>query len=350
MYRFKSMIFIGLLSFLLIFSLIGCGDSDDDDDDNNDGEVLRVSKAAYIVNGAAETLSVFDIEASQIENDILTLGSVPNDIKIRGARAYVVNYGDNSVQIIDLESRTNIDLINVGDGTGPEKIDFVSDSKAYVSCNSTNSVKVMDLAAGKATTSIDVGVAPWGVAAAGQKVYVCNSNAVFDVETGAMAYGDGTVSVIDSATDTVIRTINVELNPAEIVVSGGKVIVLCTGDYSGVMGRLSVIDTVSDTVVKTIDLGTTPSSGLAVSPDGIVYVTAFGGLISVDVDLGSVITTLTDFAGGWGLAFDSDGNAYMCIADWTGAGNDKLLVMGASENLIGTYVPGGGAQLVAVRE
>ena len=342
MHRFK--ILIGLLGLMIVFSFIGCGDNEDN------GEDLTVSKAVYIVNGAAETLSVLDIETSEITNDVMTVGSIPADLKIRNDRAYAVNYGDNSVQIIDLETLTNVDVINVGDGTGPEKIDFVSDSKAYVSCNSNNSVNVIDLASGQVSGSIEVGVTPWGVAAAGQKVYVCNSNAVFDVVAGMMSYGDGTVSVIDSASDTVTKTIEVGLNPTEIVTFGGKVLVLCTGNYFDVMGKLCVIDTASDTVVQTIDLGTIPSSGLAVSPDGIAYITANEGLIPVDVDSGSVSAPLAAFAGGSGLAFDSEGNAYMCISDWTGAGGDKLLVMDASENLIGTYVPGGGAQYAAVRE
>jgi YVTN family beta-propeller protein len=340
----RSKILIGLLGLALVFSFVGC------DEDGDEEEHLAVSKAVYIVNGAAETLSVLDVEASEITNDVMTVGSIPADLKIRGGRAYVVNYGDNSVQVIDLETLTDLDIINVGGGTGPEKIGFVGDDKAYVSCNSTNSVNVIDLAAGQVTGTIEVGVTPWGVAAAGEKVYVCNSNAVYDAAAGMMSYGDGTVSVIDSATDTVTKTIDVELNPTEIVVSGGKVLVLCTGNYFDVMGSLCVIDTTSDTVVQTVDLGTVPSSGLAVSPSGIAYITATEGLIPVDIDSGSVLAPLTAFAGGSGLAFDSAGNAYMCISDWTGGGGDKLLVMDASENLVGTYIPGGAAQFAAVRE
>jgi len=340
-YWFK--IFIGLLGLMLIFSFIGC------DEDGDNGEDLTVSKAVYILNGAAETLSVLDVETWEITNDVMTVGSIPADLKIRGGRAYVVNYGDNSVQVIDLETLTNVNVINVGDGTGPEKIGIVGDNKAYVSCNSVSLVNVMDLASGQVTESIEVGVTPWGVAAVGQRVYVCNSSAVFDVAAGAMSYGDGTVSVIDSATDTVIKTINVGLNPTEIAVSGGKVLVQCTGNYFDVMGKLCVIDTASDTVVQTIDLGATPS-GIAVSPDGMAYVTSVGGLIPVDLDSGSALAPLATFAGGSGLAFDSDGNGYMCIPDWMGGGGDKLLVMDASENLVGTYIPGGAAQFVAVRE
>jgi YVTN family beta-propeller protein len=327
------------LSFLLIFGLIGCGE------DEEEGEVPEISRAAYIINGSAETLSVFDIETSEVENDVLTVGKWPADIRIWADKAYVVNTGDNNIQIIDLESLTQVGVIDVGDGTGPEKIGFVSDDKAYVSCLNINSVKVIDLAARQVTKSIEVGRGPWGVAVAGQKVYVCNP--AYDFATNS--YGAGTVSVIDSSTDAVIKTIDVELNPTEVAVSGSKLLVMCTGDYADITGKLCIIDTTSDAVVQTIDLGTAPS-GIAISPSGVAYMTSFGGLISVGIDSGSVAGPLADFAGGSGLAFDKDGNGYICVPDWMGGGDDKLLVMDASENLIGTYSLSGGASIIALRE
>ncbi|MFC1714019.1 YncE family protein [Candidatus Poribacteria bacterium] len=342
MYWFKNQFVTGLLSFLLIFTLIGCGEDEEEDE-----ELLVASGTVYIVNGAAETISVFEPETSEMNNDVVPVGKWPNDIKIAGSKVYVVNTGDNNVQIMDL-ALTEIDMIDIGEGTGPEKIDFVG-YKAYVSCFNINSVNVVDLASGQVTKSIEVGTAPWGVAAAGGKVYVCNSNAVFDAAAGATAYGDGTVSVIDSATDEVIATIDVDLNPTEIAVSGGNVIVMCTGNYDDITGKLTVIDPASDTVAQVIDLGAAPS-GLAVSPNGKAYMTIFDGLISVDIGSGTVAGPLEDFGNGFGLAFDGDGNGYISVPDWVGTGDDKLLVMDASEALIGTYVPGGGASIVAVKE
>ncbi len=343
MRKFASHFIITLLSFSIILAIVSCGE------DEEEAEIPQVSRAAYIVNGAAETLSVFDIETSEMKNDVLTLGKIPNDIKIQGDKAYVVNYGDNNVQIIDLESLTDIGIIDVGDGAGPEKIAFADDNKAYVSCNNINSVKVIDLASQQVTKTIQVGVTPWGVATAGKKVYVCNSSAVYDVSSGAMSYGDTTVSVIDSSTDQVVKDIDVGTNPTEIVVSGDKVIVLCTGNRADISGELYVIDPASDEVSETINLGTTPS-GIAASPGGMLYIAASGGLIPIDISSGTVGSALEDFPGGWGLAFDSDGNGYIAVPDWTGAGGDELLVMDASGNLVGTHTPGGGASIIAVRD
>ena len=335
-----SIVIIGFLGFLCLFGLMGCGE-----DEEEISELPEVARAAYIVNGSAQTISVFDIETSEVKNDVLTVGKWPADIKIWGDKAYVVNTGDNNVQIIDLESLTDVGVIDIGDGTLPEKIGFVSDDKAYVSCNGTESVSVVDLAARQVTKTIEVGVAPWGVAVAGQKVYVCNT--AYDLASNS--YGDGTVSVIDSSTDEIVKTVNVEINPTEIVAFGDRIMVQCTGNYADITGKLCIIDAAADSVVQTIDLDTAPS-GIAASPKGIAYITSFGGLIPVEIDSGSIAAPLVDFAGGSGLAFDKDGNGYICVPDWASGGGDKLLVMDASENLAGTYSVGGGASIIALRE
>ncbi len=96
-------------------------------------------------------------------------------------------------------------------------------------------------------------------------------------------------------------------------------------------------------------MGAAPS-GIAVSPNGKVYINSFGGLLSVDVDSGIVSGPLADFGGGDGLAFDGDGNGYICVPDWTGAGGDKLMIMNSSEGLANSHVPGGGASFIAINE
>ena len=92
MKRFRNYFLMGLVSLLLIVNLVGCSD-----DDGEENEVPEGSRAAYIVNGGAQTLSVFDMETSKITSDIMTIGMWPNDIKIKNGMAYVVNTGDNNI-------------------------------------------------------------------------------------------------------------------------------------------------------------------------------------------------------------------------------------------------------------
>ncbi len=324
-------------------SFFGCGDSENEED------LKSASKAAYILNGSAQTISIFNIETSEMKNDILTVGKWPADIKIFGEKAYVTNTGDNNIQIIDLSTMSQLGTIDTGNNSGPEKIGFISESKAYVSCLNTNSVKVVDLITKQVTKEIPVGVGPMGLTVLNKKVYVCNT--AYDFATNS--YGKGTVSVIDSTTEKVIKEVEVPTNPIEATIYGNNVIVLCNGNYADIPGKLCIIDGSSDSVTKTVDLETTPS-GIAISPKGIAYITIFSGLISVDIGTGVMIHSpsnpLKDFAGGSGLAFSSDGKCYICVPDWGGTGNDKLLIMDSSEKLVGTHKAGGGASVIAIKE
>ena len=116
----------------------------------------------------------------------------------------------------------------------------------------------------------------------GSKVYVTNS-----------FFTPGTVSVIDTSTDTVIATISsVDLffSPNGVAVSpdGSKVYVTNSFSQPGAPGTVSVIDTATNTVSATIPVGTEPE-GVAVKPDGSkVYVANF---VSSTV---SVIDTATN--------------------------------------------------------
>jgi YVTN family beta-propeller protein len=131
-----------------------------------------------------------------------------------------------------------------------------------------------------------VGCVLAGAQALAQNAYITNS-------------GDGTVSVIDTATNTVTATIPVGSDPLGVVVTpdGSKVYVANT-----LSGTVSVIDTTTnpyENPVSTISLsgiGGTPT-GVAVSPDGSkVYVANSGNntVSVIDTASNTVISTITD--------------------------------------------------------
>ena len=94
-------------------------------------------------------------------------------------------------------------------------------------------------------------------------------------------FRDDAVAVIDTASNTVIRTIAVPKGPHGLVVTpdGRKVYVSSDGASS-----VSVIDTTTDAVVTTIDVGPNPH-GLAMSRDGkLVLVSAWGANHAVFID------------------------------------------------------------------
>ncbi len=109
--------------------------------------------------------------------------------------------------------------------------------------NFSNSVTVIDTTTNKVVTTIDVGLAPAGVAVTpdGRRVYVTNLN--------------NTVSVIATATNAVSATISVGNGPVGVAFTpdGSKAYVANQFDNT-----VSVIATVSNTVVATIDVGASP--------------------------------------------------------------------------------------------
>ena len=106
--------------------------------------------------------------------------------------------------------------------------------------------------------------------------------------------GDGTVSVIDTTTNTVVKTIPVGSKPFGVAVTpdGSKIYIANSGDDT-----VSVINTATNTVIgSAIAVGTDPV-GVAVTPDGkTVYVTNQGdGTVSViDTATNTVIGSAID--------------------------------------------------------
>jgi YVTN family beta-propeller protein len=124
---------------------------------------------------------------------------------------------------------------------------------------------------------------------------------------------DGTVTVIDTATNTVSTTIPVGPRPVGVAVSpdGAQLYVTNSDD-----GTVSVIDTATNTVSTTIAVGSSPLWA-AVSPSGTrVYVTNSGdntiSVISTEPEYTSPSQGLTGALIG---AIDRDGGGWLVIGN-----------------------------------
>src|SRR5262249_43415822 len=117
-------------------------------------------------------------------------------------------------------------------------------SKVYVANFGTN-ISVIATATNTVVVAVPVGIFPWGVAVTpdGSKVYVAN-------------HADGTISVIDTATNTVVGSpITVGSFPAGVAVApdGSKVYVANQGS-----NNVAGIPTTTSTVTATIPVGMAP--------------------------------------------------------------------------------------------
>jgi len=143
------------------------------------------STTAYAVLNANNTLQAIDltVDPPQPKGKQIRVGNVPNSVVVNGTTIYVSNEGGRQAKPTD--------FTNISNGT-PIIANKVNGSAA------TGSVSVIDATTGKVTASITTGLHPTGMAISNGLLFVCNT------------YSDS-ISVIDTATNQVMNTINLAL-------------------------------------------------------------------------------------------------------------------------------------------
>ena len=189
-----------------------------------------------------------------------------------GPFAYISNFRDDTVSVIDTASNTIVATVNVGDGLYGVAVS-PDGTLVYVTNELDDTVSIINAADNTVLPNpVPVGDQPQGVAVSpdGAEVYVANS-------------GSDNVSVIETANHTVTDTVNVEDGPQGLAFTpdGLEVYVANKAD-----GSVSVIDTTTNppSVTDTIPLGAFDGPhGVAVTPDGSkVYVTnGFSNTVTV---------------------------------------------------------------------
>ncbi len=194
------------------------------------------------------------------------LGDTGNDAVISGSKMYIaVNYS-NVIQVVNAKDAKFIKQINLNK---PRSIAFYK-GNIFVSSYS-NTVSVIDTATLTITKTINVGRSPEQMVVSNGKLYVANSGGL-DYLT--LPY-DKTVSVIDLATLTEIKKITVIDNPVTITAdNNGNVYVLSIGDYNLVQGGMTVINSATDAVKSTTNLSLFYNIPMAVYGDFLYYPTA----------------------------------------------------------------------------
>src|SRR6266849_4178391 len=208
---------------------------------------------------------------------------------------------------------------------------------AYITNQSSSTVSVIDTATDTVIATIPVGLTPFGVAVSpdGSKVYVTNVSS-------------NTVSVIDTTTNTVSATIPVGLPPPPLCVpicdmavavspDGSKIYVTNTFSNSN---TVSVIDTATNTVSATIPIGA--SLGVAVTPDGSkVYVAnlASNTVSVIDTATNTIIARTGDplQGGSFGVAVSPDGSK-VYVANGV---SNTVSVIDTAANAVGPTIPVG---------
>jgi YVTN family beta-propeller protein len=225
-----------------------------------------------IGNKGEDTVSFVDLGSGK-ELGRSPTGKMPHEIAISpdGKQAAVVAYGDKTIDLFDVATRAKLKTIDLTPNEGPHGIAWLRDGRIVVTTERSQSIAVVDPAAGKLISSIKTdqpGTHMVAVTADGTTAYASNIPA-------------GTVTVVDLARGKKLRDIAVGGRPEGIALSKDE-LVLWVGDLEG--SRVQAFDTDTFDRLAEIKTGGVPIR-VAASPDGKWIVTSnlgTGGLTIID--------------------------------------------------------------------
>jgi gliding motility-associated-like protein len=225
-----------------------------------DGSKIYVSNDVYI--------TVIDAATYTVIGNIL-FGEYPGVMALSpdGSKLYVTNnYGDpgnknddSNFVVINTATNAVIATIEVGEASGAVAVS-PDGSRLYVANIFSNNISVIDAVKNVVVATIPVDKGPLGLAISpdGSRLYVTDSG---DQSTSVLA--PGKVSVINTLTNTVITTIPVDTYPIGISVTPDGSEVYVANDFgkappetaTTLPGTVSVINTANNTVKATIQVG-----------------------------------------------------------------------------------------------
>lgn len=233
-------------------------------------DFLRVSDGTY-VTGAFKKMNP-DVGAG--------LGDVGNDIAVRGNEVWIVVNNSGIVEVISAQDETEIAVITI---PTPRNIAF-DDKYAYVSSwagayaeyNSDYSIKDYSNPKGRVyridlgsktldSRTVEVGYQPEGLAVRNGKLYVANSGGIASSLPPSYAY-DNSVSVINTASFSLEKTLEVQVNLKNVWFDGGSdLYVSSLGNYYSIHSGIYRIDA-QDAVTHMGDY-----ASVAAMSDGTLY-------------------------------------------------------------------------------
>jgi hypothetical protein len=291
--------------------------------------VPDLKREIFLINGLAETLSIVNPEAilspggdigaedyidngtvvdltkTDIYNDVLIVGKWPNHIFHYDDKLYITSSGENVIEVFDESTFAWEGEIDLGPGSNPWMVVRAGDTPfGYIPNFVAGDVAVVNLNNYTVVKRLPAGRGPEGAVYINGKVFVCNT--AWDQEI--FGFGRGTVTVIDTASETVEDTVDVEegpggeggyeegkgCNPQSAIAfpSLDEVHVICTGTNGGDDsddGEIVVINADPSSpgyldIKQRVFIGGSPTGGPGSVDEGrnLVYLTGVGGLQSYD--------------------------------------------------------------------
>ena len=307
-------------------------------DDEPVEEPVVPSEYLYVLNNGRygsnnASLTLYDVEKGSTTHRFFEaqngrrLGDTGQDLMVYGSKLYIAMFGESTVEVTDLEAKSVKQIKTEGQprylAAYGGKV-YVTYFNGYVARIDTASLSV------EAKTS--VGRNPEQIAVANGKLYVANSGGLdFNTETGY----DKTVSVIDIASFTETRKIEVVANPSEVVFDkNSHIYVVSNGNYMDIPNVLQKINinTGDVSVVTAIQATYMTTVGTKLYAIHSQYDSNWNQVISFySYDLASNTRLSENFVGSAKVDFpykissdEESGEIYITSSDWINDGDVYL--------------------------
>jgi YVTN family beta-propeller protein len=164
-----------------------------------------------------------------------------------GPKAYVGNFADNTVSVIDTSAGKSVATIPVA--AGPHGMAISADGgTVYVVGDKSSSLDIIDTASDRVTKTVEVGNTPNGIALTPDgRLLLVTVN------------GEDRIAFLDTATQEIVGTVSVA-KPHTVSIDPDGKLAYVTSQDPGHFG-LAVVDLASRTVARTVPLEKTPRDG-----------------------------------------------------------------------------------------
>lgn len=312
--------------------------------------------------------------------------AVAIDAAAAGPKAYVGNFKDNTVSVIDTSAGAVVATVPVA--AGPHGMSVTPDRRTvYVSGDGSSTVSVIDTATDHVTKAIEVGKTPHGLAMQPDGklllVGVYGEDRIAFVDTanqavvatvpvpkphtlairpdGKLAYvasqepGKFALVIVDLAARTVVHTVPLDKPPRDLEFGfDGKALYFTMAGINAVQ----VLDPASDKIVAEIPTGASPhiANLFRGAPDGTVVVQGPGELMLFNPATNAPLRSIAVGKQPHWVAATADGkNAYVTnegsndvtIVDLSNAGTKTIAVGNAPRKVIVQHIANKAADIVA---
>ena len=228
-------------------------------DDNTPEEPVVPLECVYVLNSGNwgsnnASLTMYDLTDGKVVKDVFEsqngrrLGDIGQDIIVYGSKMYIAMSEEFTIEVTDLEAKS---IKQITTESNPRYF-AAHQGKVYVSYLNGQVARI-DTNSLVVEAKVQVGRNPEQLTVVNGKIYVANSGG-FDFNTEA-GY-DHTVSVIDVASFTEVKKINVVINPTEIESDdNGNIFIISKGNYMDIPNTLQKLNSATDevTVLEGID-------------------------------------------------------------------------------------------------